>query len=948
MLLIRTPIALAVAAVITGTVTVSTNLYAQATEPQRVERVEITGSNIKRIDAETAQPVQIITREDIQRSGATTVEQLMQTLSVTTSSGAFTTATSAGASNLGISTISLRGLDGRRTLILLNGRRITAYGGTLDVSSPVDVNSIPIAALERIEVLKDGASAVYGSDAIAGVVNFILRKDFRGTEFSLDYSIPEQGSAGRVARVSGIAGFGDRVKDKFNVMMMGSYEEGKALYGRDRDYAVSAINEQFLNDGTSGNTFPANIFIPATGNFNPLDGEGNPLGGASRNPLAPNCTPSVQSPFFSPRVCRYDPSPLVSLIPQTKRANLFGSLTMSLTPTLDAYFEAAVTRNESRVVIQPVPLSDQFAIPTNNPLSNQYPYTLPPGDPLLAGAGNGGVSTSAFVLRPTSPYYPTTYIRDLVGPGVDLPAVLVRYRSFGTGPRDTTSISTQPRVVAGLKGVAAGWDFDTAFLYSASDIKEVVNDGFPLLTRVLPLLNSGVVNPFGANTPEVQRQLDATEYVGTALAYKTSITSFGAKASRDLFQMGGGFAALAAGAEFRRETYSSSPDATIQTGDVSGYGGNQLEISRSRNVSSLFGELSLPVIKGVEVNAAVRYDKYSGTGNSTVPKIGLRWQPSNQVLVRASFGQGFRAPALADLYAPQTQGVTQAGVNDPLRCPTTNSSNDCATQFTTIEGGNPNLKPEKSDNITFGVVFEPTRNSSIAVDVFDIKLKDVIQGGIDVPVILGDLGRFGYLVTRGPNDPAIPGGYGPITSISQTYLNLSTLKVRGIDLDGKMRFDAGGVGKFTLRANGTYFVKFDNQDIDGNFIGALDKAGTVNGGVIPRWKHYIALDWSRGPWNATLAQSFQKSYYDIAGSFDDPTDPAYRARRVGAYEIWDTQVGYEGFRNTKLSFGVRNLFDRKPPYSNVSSQTQFQAGYDISYVDPRDRTFYARLTYSFK
>jgi len=926
---------LAIAVINAVAVMASGAVYAQS-EPQRVEKVEVTGSNIKRIEAETALPVQVITREDIQKSGATSVEQLLQTISVTTSSGSFTAATSAGASNLGISTVSLRGLDGRRTLVLLNGRRITAYGGSLDVSSPVDVNSIPIAAIERIEVLKDGASAVYGSDAIAGVINFILRKDFKGAELSLDYSLPQAGG-GSTFRASGIAGFGDRAKDKYNVMVMGSYEEGGALYGRDRPYSRSAINEQFLNDGTSGNTFPANIYIPATGNWT----------GGSRNPLAGNCSPSVTDPFFSPNVCRFDPSDLVSLVPLTKRANLYASANFSLTPTWDAFVEGAVTRAESRTIIQPVPLSDQFALPDNNPLFNQYPYSLPDNSPLLAGAG-GQFGRTTFLLRPTSTYYPTAYIRNLIGPTAALPDVLVRYRSFGTGPRDVTDVALQPRFTFGVKGTLAGWDVDSAFLYSGSDIKENVNGGYPLYTRILPLLNSGVVNPFGPNTAAVQQQLDATQFYGTALHYKTSITSIGAKGSRDVFALPGGSAAVAIGAEYRRETYDSLPDVTIQTGDVSGYGGNQLEISKSRGVTGLFGELSLPIWKSVEANAAVRYDNYQGTGSRTTPKVSLRWQPMSQVLVRASYGQGFRAPALTDLFAPQTQGVTQAGVKDPLRCPYTNSGNDCATQFTTINGGNPNLKPEKSDNITFGVVLEPTKNISLALDAFNIELKDVIQAGIPVPTILGDLSRWGYLVTRGANDPTIPGNYGPIQSISQTYLNLGKIKLAGLDLDGKWRVDAGNWGKFTLRATGTYFQKYDVQNLDGSYSGQVDIAGSVNGGVIPRWRHYIAIDWSRGPWNATIAQNFQKSYYDIPGSFDDPSDPAYVQRRVGSYEIYDLQVGYEGIRNAKFAFGVRNLFDRKPPYSNVSSQTQFQSGYDISYVDPRDRTFYVKMTYKFK
>lgn len=911
------------------------NAFAQAGSPERVEKVEITGSSIKRIDAETALPVQVITREDIQRTGATSVEQLLQTLTVTTSSGAFTTSSSAGASNLGISTVSLRGLDGRRVLVLLNGRRITAYGGSLDVSSPVDVNSIPLAALERIEILKDGASAIYGSDAIAGVINFILRKDFKGGELSLDYSLPQAGGAS-VVRASGVYGAGDRAKDRYNFTVMGSYEEGGALYGRDRSFSRNGINEDTLNDVTSGNTFPANIYIPATGNW----------GGGSRNPLAGNCSPSVTDPFFSPNVCRYDPSPLVSLIPLTKRANIFGSATFSLNNNWEAFVEGALTRTETRVIIQPVPLSDQFSLPTNNPLSALNPYTLPANSPLLAGAGGGGVSRTTIVLKPTSPYYPTAYIRNLIGSTAALPEVLVRYRSFGTGPRDLTDTATSPRFVAGAKGSAAGWDLDAHFLYSGSDVKENVNGGFPLYSKVLPLLNSGVVNFFGPNTDAVNQQLAQTQFYGTSLHYKTSLTQVALKGSRELMQLPAGTMAVAAGAEFRRESYSSMPDATIQTGDVSGYGGNQLEISKSRNVTALFTELNVPILKNLEANAAVRYDNYSGTGSSTNPKLGLRFQPAKEMLFRASYGTGFRAPALTDLYAPQTEGVTASGAKDPLRCPYTNSGNDCATQFTTINGGNPNLKPEKSTNITLGAVFEPTKDISVSVDAFDLDLKDVISAGITPAVILGDLGRYGYLVTRGPTDSSIPGGYGPIKSISQTYINLGRYKIQGLDLEGKWRWSFRDWGKFTVRGQGTYFHKYDVQNLDGSYSGALDTANSSTGGVVPRWKHYVALDWEYGPWTTTVAQRFQKSYVDLLGTFDDGSDPSTQ-RRVGAYELYDLQLQYKGIRNTTIKVGVLNVLDRNPPFTNAGGQTQFQAGYDITYGDPRGRTFYANLTYKF-
>ena len=275
-----------------------------------MQRVEITGSSIKRIDAETALPVQVITREQIQRSGATNVEQLLQTISSVSSSGGLTAASASGATTGGISAVSLHGLTSIRTLVLLNGRRIAPYGiGFTGDSVSVDVNSIPLAAIERVEVLKDGASAVYGSDAIAGVINFILRQEFKGLELTAEYGDTTQGGA-NFKRATGTFGFGNLATDRFNVMAVASYQKEGALFGRDRmDFAGKAYNVENTNDTTSGNTFPGNI-VPADGS------------GGTTNPSAPGCPGpySFNDPLFPPDRCRYDPSPSVTLIPASERA----------------------------------------------------------------------------------------------------------------------------------------------------------------------------------------------------------------------------------------------------------------------------------------------------------------------------------------------------------------------------------------------------------------------------------------------------------------------------------------------------------------------------------------------------------------------------------------------------------------------------------------------------
>ncbi len=940
----RTKVCSALMVAFGGSLTLSSALtFAQ----QQLERVEITGSSIKRIDAETALPVQIITRGDIERSGVINVEQLLMSVSAVSSSGGLTASSVSGATTGGISAVSLHGLTSIRTLVLINGRRIAPYGiGFTGDSVSVDVNSIPLAAVERVEVLKDGASAIYGSDAIAGVINFILRKDFTGVELSATYGDSTQGGA-RVQRASGAYGFGDLTKDRFNVMVVGSVQKESALFGRDRGFASSGINVGNLNDTTSGNTFPANIFIPdlvVNPDFDPTDPDSKPRLGASRNPsAATGCQlPYSQiDPLFGSRACRFDPSPLVQLVPDSERASIFASAKFAITNDLEAYVEASYNRNKQNNVIQPVPLSDQFALPPSHPLFNVAPYN--------------GFST--FLLRPSSPFYPTTYVQDQYTanglPGTPLPDLLVRYRSAVTGDRDITDISEAPRLALGVKGAFAGWDFDTGFLHSQSKVREQVNSGFPSQSQILPILNSGIVNPFGPNSATVDAQLRATNFVGDAFKIKSTIDSLQGKVSRELVTLPAGALAVAAGAEYRKEKYLFDANPTIQTGDISGYGGNFLNTDKNRQVGAVFGEVVVPIVKGLEANAAIRWDKYEGVGNSTTPKVSLRWQPTKSFILRGSYGEGFRAPSLQDLYLPQTTGVTVPGLSDPLRCPTTKDGiRDCTTQFPIVNGGNTALKPEKSKNTTVGIVFEPTTNSSLTIDWFKVNLKDNIANGITpTTIILNNQTAYGSLITRGQVDPAFPTLPGPITSISQTNINIGSVFVSGVDVDARFAFPAEDYGKFVLGLVGTYFNRYDTENPDGTISPGVGEVNGATGGLIPRWKHRLSVDWTLGPWSATLAQNWQSPYNDLLATFiENPNangEPLYQ-RRVKSYQTWDLNTTFSGFKDFKISVGVRNLFNTDPPYTNAGGQTSFQGGYDPQYGDPRGRFIYGTVTYAFK
>jgi iron complex outermembrane receptor protein len=917
-------------------------LHAQESDDEEIATVVVTGSNIARTE-EGALPVQVITQQQIERTGATSAEQFLRTVSAAVQGNSnVVAASSSGVNAGGVSSVSLRGLGSQRTLVLVNGKRLSA-GGTITDSTSVDVNSIPLAAINRVEVLKDGASAVYGSDAIAGVVNFIIREDFEGATVSLYGGGADDG--GGITRANGAIGFGNLQDNRFNVMFAAGYQKEDPLFGRDRSFSRSGINEEALNDTSSGNTFPANILIPGF-----EDGVRAPAlpgsSGTSTNPLTPDaCAPSVVSPLFGPDVCRYDPSPLVSLFPDAERISAYGSARYALTDTIQVYGEASFTRNEQNYIIQASPISDQFNLPNGHPLFNQAPYNR--------GAGLGGAPSpfafASFVLQPTSPFYPTATVQSVTGG--ETPDILVRYRAIESGDRDWVDTSEQPRGVIGIKGTAADWTFDASYLYGETKLTEEYNDGAPLYSQLLPLLNSGLVNPFGPNTPEIQQALKAANFVGEAYSTRTSIQSLNATATRTLIDLPAGPLAVAVGGEWRQEKFSTNPSLAMQIGDISTYGGNQLPMSESRDVTALLAEVNIPIIENLEADVAVRWDDYENVGSKTTPKASVRWQPLEQLLLRASYGRGFRAPSLTELYQPQTTGVTAPGLNDPQRCDVTGDSNDCGTQFNILIGGTPTLKPETSDNYTLGIVWEPLENASVGFDAFRVRLKNPIIFGVDPSELLANEALFADFITRGAPTSNCPGCPGPIQQLNQLNLNLGATNVDGLDVDLRYRLITERAGNFTFGIVGTYFSEYEVQLPDGSFLGIAGRVSPVvngNGGVIPRWHHFASLTWDQGPWEATITQNFQTHYKDIPGTFEDPSDPAYVPREVSSYQTFDVQGSWSGIRNLKVSVGLRNAFDEDPPYTNAGGQNFFQAGYDPGYADPRGRFYYGMLTYSFE
>jgi iron complex outermembrane receptor protein len=871
---------------------------------QTKERIEVTGSNIKRVEGEGALPVTVISKQDIAASGITTAQDLLDRLPINTSFGSFNEAGGEGAGLVGFTGISLRGFGTNRTLVLVNGKRVAPYALSNQIGGGADLSAIPVAVIERVEILKDGASAVYGSDAIAGVVNFILRKDFKGVEASVTYLDTDQGG-GKQQRANASVGFGDLNKQRFNVYFTADYLKQDPLKASQRPFSSSAYIPALGIDRTSGNSLPANISQP--GGFSGTHNPTIPATGAT----SASCLPPLSFPTVgSPNQCRFDFASVIETIPNFTKENYMGRGTLQINANTQAYIEGSYYKGKFDQRISPTPI------------------------------GPGIVLDNADItITPTNPFYPAAYIASLPGGNTSLP-VLASYRSVELGPRWDEAKVDQQRVVAGIEGFAGGWDWAASVNYTKNNQVDSYKGGYVSEAAFGPLFQSGQINPFAINTGANAAALAGTQVTGDASDNTAKNYGFDAKVSKEIYQMKNGPMAFALGVDGRKEQLDLINAAFLSTGDIiGGLGAIPSLTGSNRRVYAMYGELNVPILSNLEADLAVRYDHYSDFGSTTNPKVTVRYQPTHDLLLRAAYGTGFRAPTLYDLFQPQLRTNTNGSHDDPLRCPTTQLVTDCNLQFNALQGGNAALQPEKSHQWYAGLVWEPTNAMSLGVDYFRIYVKNLITT-IDDATIFADFASFGTSnIIRGPVDPHFPNLPGPITAVLENSVNVGKQETDGFDFDATYRFPTMSWGRFTARFNGTYTMNwkqstFDSSDYP-NFVGQRG-AGYQ---AIPRWHHYATIDWTSGAWGATFAQNYVLGY-------TEPSLTGPGNRRVGDVEMYDFQGRFTGFKNVSVSLGVRNLFDRAPPTSN--QDFTFQVGYDPSYGDPRGRMYYGTVTVSFK
>ena len=883
----------------------------QETEPapKKMQRVEITGSAIKRLESETALPVQIITRAEIEKAGVTTAAELMARVSANVGGLTDGASINVGGDQRGFNSANLRGVGTSSTLVLLNGRRMANFASPGD-DAGVDLNNIPAAALQRVEVLLDGASALYGTDAIGGVINFITRKDYQGVELNVYGSRTDEGGAGkRTASIT--AGTGDLAADGYNIFAVVDLQKTDGLRSSQRKFIPNLQIPQRLGHLLSNFTSPANIRLSSAQREHLQDNgfllNGQPITNRQINFGIPNCAPPAN--LYLPAgtggvdACTYDYMGDTELYPKTDKQNLLTRGVLKLNNDHQLYAEVALSRSRSHYV---------------GSSARVIGYLDYSKVPQLANAG-----------------FDTLLDDD--GKQVERELEL-RMRLNEAGMRTSELTSESQRFVVGATGTLAGWDYDVGFNHSVNVVKDRDTHGYVLYDKLQAGIAAGDINPFGPSSAKGRALLDSIQVDDEVRHARGVMDSLDFKVSRALMPMGGGDMALAVGGEVRRERTEFRPSALLMSdninNDAAPEGGKGT--SDSRNVQAVYGELLLPLTRQWQAQLSGRYDHYEQVGGALSPKVGLTYMPSKQVLLRASAGKGFRAPSMSDLHRPTVYSST-ATLPDPVLCATVdNNYADCAQNWDTRRYSNDKLKPERSRQFTAGLVLEPSQHWTFSADYWNIKRTDLISE-IGDDIILSNLGKYGDLVHRNKDNE--------IDYIELRKENRGAQKASGIDITADLHGVKTAWGRFGGHLSGTYVLGSKIQTSPGDtFVSNLNRF--VTDGVVQRWRHTITLDWDSGPYSASLSNTYSSGYDDQNSAINTDDGSVVKPNRVKAYTLWDMSAAYAVSQQFKLRAGIQNLFNTSPPYSNQAYF--FLSGYDPSYTDPRGRRFYASANYSFK
>jgi iron complex outermembrane receptor protein len=869
------------------------------------QKIEVTGSRIKRIDGEGASPVQVLTRKDIERSGTSTVSEFLSTLASATGS-----LTDLGGSNSfapGASSASLRNMGKQSTLVLLNSRRIAAYplADYSEVFSNID--TLPLEAVDRVEVLKSGGSAVYGSDAVAGVINIITRSDYQGLQLdaSAEQSIQNSRFQARSAALTG--GIGNFDADGYNLLAnLEVYHRSSFFWSEvlgDSNPAYARFSPSFGTPSTYA--YPGNLI-----GVGPVEG----------------CETVVSG------LCRYDRYQRFEVVPATDRANLLVSGRMHLGEGLTGFSEMLLSHIEAayQTPYQAYGMSLGPTIwgdPTTGGLKFFTPRGLPVGHPLN----------------------PTDQVVEL------------RYR-FVDGPAEEHTTTDQYRVLAGLQGSLGSYDWEVAGGimggrtrdrqrggFSDSGFKQVIGD---YRAEDVPADFFNKPGGYQLGQPNSKAVLDT---LFPTYGYEATIvqTFVDGKITGDVAKWDAGNVSLATGFDLRHERARISPSQALASGDIVGFGVSSADASRT--YEAVFAELNLPLLKSLQAEVAGRLDHFPGFPTHFSPKVGVRYQPLPELLLRGTYEGGFRAPNLNES-AKSTKFSFEPGVDDPKRCPQAvalatdlqtqadglpeddpNKSlllaradsvvqNECGASISGSSLNNPNLKPETSRSFTFGIAVQPAAGWSATVDYWKIHRRNEIglRGTADLLAVEDSLPPD--TLTRGSlaQDTTFTAAershygvdVGPLQSVRAMFENLFQTKTSGVDLSVKGELPTP-IGPVSMDVDATYLLSYRAwSNARGGFGDNL--AGRYG---MPRWNANVTGGVQTGDLRHAL-RYFWSSGTPLQGDFDDTTwsaagcaDNGIAAKdcRIRDYQRWDYSLSYDGIKDLVLGLHLTNLFNQRPP-----------------------------------
>ena len=905
---------------------------AEGTENAPTEIV-VTGSRIARPDLEQASPVSVISSRDFALSGQTNVENVLKDLPQLVPS-------LSGASNNpggGVSTADLRGLGASRTLVLVNNRRYISY----DSLQIVDLNTIPTGLIERAEIVTGGRSAVYGSDAIAGVVNFVLKQDFSGVEGNANYRVNEAGDGG-TSDVNLLIGH-NFDGGRGNVTLYVDYTNRDSVLQSDRAYSKQAL----VDDG-SGNLI--------AGGSGSIEGTRFAIGGVNRK----FGTDGSYSAYNS-LTDAYNYAPYNYLQVPQQRLLTSGQAHYQVSEHLNFYAEGQYIHNKVKNQLAPTPFT-----------------------------GSVQLDVDSSFLSPASQELLSSYDTD--GDGYVTSTIYRRLTEVGN--RISSDDNTAYRGVLGLNGEISGsWKYDAYFSYAHTRQVET-QTGNVSRARVLQALHTtydssgnlvcsdtsnGCVplNIFGADNINDA----AAKFIAITTRNVSEITEKVASASitnPELFDLGAGPAGIALGAEYRDEYGSYNPDAALSSGDVVGFNAGE-GLSGGYNVKELYGEIDVPLladkpfIYSLTANGAYRYSYYSTAAKSvSTYSGGLVWAPVPDISLRGQYSRAVRAPTVSNLYSgssqdfptatdPCTLAVAATNANLAASCVATGVPTSAlgtaydggSTQIETVNGGNPNLREETADTYTLGVVLQPRflKRFTLTVDYYRIKIANYIANPGTSNIIracYGDVSN-GYtpydssycaLLPRDANSYAITGA-------SNVLANTGGVKTRGIDFEARysvpLAFGAFGHSDSALsfRLSGTRLINFDLNPvaaIPGLTVNCAGKFGVTCGNPYAKWRLSARATWAAGPLTLSLAYRYLSPVDD-----DDPTTD-YSVEHIKAFHYFDMTAAIDVTKRFTWTLGVNNLFDRQPP---ILGDSQEQANTYPSTYDPYGRAFFTGVKVKF-